>query len=530
MNHLAHPPSRLASRLLTTLVTLLASATGVQAQQPGNSPVKIFILAGQSNMEGQGNMSPVTTQGTLEYVVEHDRSGKYKFPANPSGGWSARDDVWIHYARNDGALRKGNLTAGYGVSDTTIGPELGFGWVVGDHYDNQVLLIKTAWGGKSLAVDFRPPSSGGVTGFYCEEMMRQVRDVTANLGTYFPGYNGQGYRIVGFGWHQGWNDRVNQSYCDEYEFNMANFIRDVRRYLRIAGLPFVIATTGMTGWDEANSRALSLMNAQLAVAQYPEFKDNVFTVETRGFWHPVEESPANQGYHWNRNAMTYLDIGLAMGEAMTHLADIRTPSGLSATAGPGGVTLTWQNGVQMPVSVRIYRNSVEIAGYAPVDPPVFIDTDAPPGTLEYELVFALSGGSPDPLKTTIEYGVTDYDNWASKYPTADLSDPDGDFDGDGMSNGGERIWGLDPTSGSSRNPITGPVDPTGIFSYTRRERNLTGLSYSVWTSSDLLQWDEDTGVLQTPGPPLNELETVQVTLSPGLLGGSQLFVQVRAAE
>lgn len=47
-----------------------------------------------------------------------------------------------------------------GRAGETIGPELGFGWVVGDALEEPVLLVKCAWGGKSLAVDFRPPSAG----------------------------------------------------------------------------------------------------------------------------------------------------------------------------------------------------------------------------------------------------------------------------------------------------------------------------------------------------------------------------------
>ena len=54
----------------------------------------------------------------------------------------------------------GGLTAGYGANSTTIGPELQFGHAMGDYYGQKVLLIKTAWGGKSLRTDFRPPSSG----------------------------------------------------------------------------------------------------------------------------------------------------------------------------------------------------------------------------------------------------------------------------------------------------------------------------------------------------------------------------------
>ena len=72
----------------------------------------------------------------------------------------------------------------------------------------------------------------------------------------------------------------------------------------------------------------------------------------------VANSPADQGYHWNRNAKTYLHIGLAMGDAMSTLTPRRCPSRLRAAGGPGGVTLTWQNGTETPTSVQILRNGV----------------------------------------------------------------------------------------------------------------------------------------------------------------------------
>lgn len=211
------------------------------------------------------------------------------------------------------------MTVGYGARDGRIGPELGFGLVMGDCLDNQVLLIKVAWGGKSLAKDFRPPSSGGEVGPYYKEIVRLAKDVLANLKTHFPDYDGQGYELAGFGWHQGWNDRVNQAFNNEYEKNMANFIRDIRKDLGVPKLPFVIAETGMSGPSERHPRALSLMRAQAAVAKYKEFQDNVAFVSTREFWRPPEESPSSQGYHWNSNAETYYLIGTAMGEAMKKL-------------------------------------------------------------------------------------------------------------------------------------------------------------------------------------------------------------------
>ena len=41
-----------------------------------------------------------------------------------------------------------------------IGPEFTFGLTMDRALDEPVLIIKTAWGGKSLYYDFRPPSAG----------------------------------------------------------------------------------------------------------------------------------------------------------------------------------------------------------------------------------------------------------------------------------------------------------------------------------------------------------------------------------
>ena len=112
-------------------------------------------------------------------------------------------------------------------------------------------------GGKSLYHDFLPPSAGdysppkqpGDAGFYYAEIIRLVEEVTRNLKKYCPKYTGDSYEIAGFGWHQGWNDRINQSAVNVYEKNLVNLIADIRRDLKIAKLPFVIANTGMSGWQ-----------------------------------------------------------------------------------------------------------------------------------------------------------------------------------------------------------------------------------------------------------------------------------------
>ena len=222
------------------------------------------------------------------------------------------------------------------VKDDRIGPELGFGCVVSDAFKEPVLLIKCAWGGKSLAVDFRPPSAGKVpyslgektdaaitqdpalVGKYYRETLTLTKAALANIKELIPGSDGR-YELVGCGWHQGWNDRIDDKHNAAYESNLAQFIHDIRRDLGVEKLPFVIAETGMSGLEEKHPRALSLMKAQAAVAEHPEFQGNVAFVGTRAFWRPQEQSPSGQGYHWNTNAETYYLIGDALGKAMLGL-------------------------------------------------------------------------------------------------------------------------------------------------------------------------------------------------------------------
>lgn len=129
---------------------------------------------------------------------------------------------------------------------------------------------------------------------------------------------------------------------------------------------------------------------------------------------------------------------------------------------------------------------------------------------------------------TLDIG-SDYDTWGSSYGLAAGSES-GDLDNDGLTNIAEYAFGLIPNSGSSVNPITSPLDKTtGQFSYQRRDNGLTELDYTIWYSTDLSLWTEDTGASQPDGTPDgNGVETIEVTLSPALLTNSKLFVQVRA--
>lgn len=330
------------------VLAALLSVPQARAAAPAR-PIKVFILAGQSNMEGKAKVA------LLEYQAEQPATGDLFKHLRQDGKWVEREDVWIKFLD-----RKGKLTVGYG-SPKCIGPELEFGWVVGDRYPEQVLLIKTAWGGRSLYRDFRPPSAGLPPAAVLERMLAaqkkrkpeatlddvkkpfgasyramlaEVRGTLTNLKTLFPDYAGQGYELAGFVWFQGWNDMIDPTAIAEYTMNMAHFIRDVRKDLKAPGLPFVIGQMGVGG-TRSGVEVSKFKDAQAAVLKLKEFKGNVAVVKTDVFWDTEAEAVYKKGWRkhfaeWNKvgsdypfhylgSAKTMCGIGRAFGKAMLEL-------------------------------------------------------------------------------------------------------------------------------------------------------------------------------------------------------------------
>ncbi|MBV8879305.1 MAG: hypothetical protein JO332_05050 [Planctomycetaceae bacterium] len=306
---------------------------------PAKGPIKVFILAGQSNMQGQGALK------TMDWLGKHPTQGALLDRLkNKDGSWTVRDDVWVYYPRDAKTLKKGPLTAGYGADDQKIGPEWTFGHVVGDRYENQVLLIKAAWGGRSLAEDFRPPSSGGKVGPAYTQMLEIVRDCLANLGKHFPEAEGKAYELAGFVWFQGWNDLINAQRVAEYQSNLVNLIKDVRKDLGVPALPFVVGELGVGGVEEAakNGPMAAMRKAQAGAVASPEFKGNAALVETSKYWDKeadeflrknwvkrkwvspeakdqFETMGTQPEYHYLGSARIMALIGNGMGEAMVGL-------------------------------------------------------------------------------------------------------------------------------------------------------------------------------------------------------------------
>ncbi|MEE3372663.1 MAG: sialate O-acetylesterase [Planctomycetota bacterium] len=309
--------------LLTGLIGLFSCPAVARAE-----PLKVYILAGQSNMQGHAHIR------TFDHIGMDPRTATLlEAMRGENGTPRVCDNVWISSLGSAAEVKQGKLTAGYGAAGRglKIGPELTFGIYMQKRVDQPILIIKTAWGGKSLHTDFRPPSAGPYqfnaqqlkrfkergqdliqikeqrakgTGHYYRLMIDHIRAVLKDIQRVYPGYDGeQGYELAGLVWFQGWNDMVDRgTYPNrdrpggyaQYTEVLAHFIRDVRQDLAAPSMPFVIGVLGVGGpieqYGPAEQRYKGIhggfRQAMAAPASMPEFKGNVTAVLTENYWDP----------------------------------------------------------------------------------------------------------------------------------------------------------------------------------------------------------------------------------------------------
>jgi len=293
-------------------------------------PVRVFVLAGQSNMEGQAVVDLEGKdynqgRGTLKALFrEPELAKRLAHLRGKDGDWVVRDDVVVWYQPERDPLKKGPLGFGftpYGGKHH-FGPELQFGHVVGDHFRDPVLLVKCAWGGKSLYKDFRPPGFGGETGPYYKRMVADVKQALGQFKQDFPALADREPVLSGFVWYHGWNDGVDpKNAIPQYENNLVHLIQDVRKDLGAPELPVVIGE--LTGaWVTAPAEWEKLRQAQANAAKRPEVGTKVSFVSTREFVRKPEDSPnPGHGHHEFGNAETYFLVGDALGKAMLKLLE-----------------------------------------------------------------------------------------------------------------------------------------------------------------------------------------------------------------
>jgi alpha-galactosidase len=331
------------TQILTALVAGFL-AIGVSIASAETKPLKVFILAGQSNMEGHAEIR------TFDYIGRDPLTAPLlKEMRNPDGTPRVCDKVWMSYLTGpyDGSANGeglGKLTAGFGERGNQptkigrkIGPEFTFGIYMEKELKEPILIIKTAWGGRSLNTEFRPPSAGQYTlpkevqdrwdkhpqgahgipkmedrkkwqedkdaasGVFYLMMIEHVQRVLADPKRVCPEYDQKaGFELAGFVWLQGFNDLVDgQTYpngnYEEYSRLLSHFIRDVRKDLSAPKMPFVIGVLGVDGEKNVNFR-----KAMAAPADMPEFKGNVIAVDTAFFWdYDIAAAQPKQGEYDN---------------------------------------------------------------------------------------------------------------------------------------------------------------------------------------------------------------------------------------
>lgn len=348
--------SRLNLFLAAIAVTLCLGVSALRA----DDTYQVFILAGQSNMEGKASNELLEHQATdakTKELYAQFREGDH---------WIERDDVLIKFLN-----RKGPLTIGYGSPNKT-GLELAFGFAMGDAYDEPVLLIKTAWGGHSLYQKFRSPSAGlpseevlqeelanaqkrvqnnnekrnrndplptmdeikSEYGVSYRAMMEEVDSTLKNAGELFPELKGKQPHIAGFVWFQGFNDMFGDYAPGEYEQNMKHLIHDVRQAWHAPNLPVVIGALGQNGSADPQANMKKIQDAQLAMNEVPDFAGNVKTIRTDvlvdktaeelfpGWKDHFEEWKlvgSDRPYHYFGSGIWYNRIGQKLAETMLEL-------------------------------------------------------------------------------------------------------------------------------------------------------------------------------------------------------------------
>lgn len=330
-------------------------------------PFKVTYLTANAN--GLGFYKRMDIPGTLTTLVKQE--GKFPYLLDKNGNWASRDDVWYKGV----VTATGNkwLSIGCGAGASQIGPELGFGFKIGDFHEEPVLLLKASQGNRSLAWDFLPPGSerslaevvdksGNKTmkviagykekpdmwdadpakglateppawldktgkpidwyaGKQYDDCVNAAKDVLANFDANFPHWKGRGYEIAGFVWFQGHKDTGSEVTAKRYEHNLVNLIKALRKDFKAPSAPFLVSTGCGNPGREGND--LTVAEAQLAVdggkGKYPEFKGNVKSVDIRHIWPDPKNSPKDQSFHYHQNGGTYMEIGEAFGKAMIEM-------------------------------------------------------------------------------------------------------------------------------------------------------------------------------------------------------------------
>ena len=281
----------------------------------GKAPAKVFLLAGDDNVEGFGSLKQleeVALKGSLREEFAHLR--------NEDGSWATRDDVYVVYERERHHNLQGTLNMyDYGgIVNETFGPEVEFGHVMGNAFKEPVIIVKAGWSGKSLGHDFLSPSANGFTGFQWVRMIKAVNDAIENADKIIGSraYRGGRAELAGVVWWHGFSDLNRQDYVQAYPTNLLHLIKDIRRAFRNAYLPILVGEIGGSGINPTQSE-YDLRRQQMATCRKAGNATTAF-VETAKYVHKEEPRIADKKHYFG-NGDTMIEISNAFATEMLNL-------------------------------------------------------------------------------------------------------------------------------------------------------------------------------------------------------------------
>jgi len=227
-----------------------------------STKAKVFLMAGQSNMVGQGRNSELVN-------IDNNLN-------------QTRDDVFIASIISPNASFA-PLQPGFGSNSTKFGVELKFGHVMGEVFEAPIYLFKAAKGGTTIEElnDWRPQQHGGDENNLYAQMIDGFNQFIA---TELEAKNIE-YEIAGFIWFQGYNDAA-QGFQATYQDNLSNLIDSVRSDLNLPELPVVITQIN----DIQGEKGEVVRQAQATIANATPLNTLVNTGDQRPYYHYGDRS------------------------------------------------------------------------------------------------------------------------------------------------------------------------------------------------------------------------------------------------
>ena len=140
----------------------------------------------------------------------------------------------------------------------------------------------------------------------------RAKDVLKNLGNYYP--DATKFEVAGFLWWQGDKDRYNAAHSAVYGKNLNQLFKALRKEFNAPKAKMVVATLGQTNKDSATGNEKLIIDGIFAFGE--AHKGEAAVVYTN----PISMGSSSNA-HYGGNAKTYMNVGLAMGEAIVKLIE-----------------------------------------------------------------------------------------------------------------------------------------------------------------------------------------------------------------